>query len=41
MPLHPLNNFKIQKHYHDGVDSRNNSIKIKDMAHVVNLDEYE
>ena len=29
MPLHPLNNFKIQKHYHDGVDSRNNLIKNK------------
>ena len=46
MPLHPLNNFQIQKYYQNvpkfnGVFSRNNLPKIKDGAYVINLDEYK
>ena len=46
MPLHPLTNFEIQKHYKNapkfnGGFSRNNlPKKIKDGAYVINLDEY-
>ena len=46
MPPHPLKNFEIQKYYKieprfNGVFSRNNlPKKIKDGAHVINLDEY-
>ena len=46
MPHHPLTNFEIQKCYQNeprfnGVFSRNNlPLKIKDGAHVINLDEY-
>ena len=45
MPLHPLNNFKIQKCYQNepgfnGVYSRDNLPKIKGGAYVINLDEY-
>ena len=46
MLLHPLTNFEIQKNYQNkprfnGVFSRNNlPKKIKDGAHVINLDEY-
>ena len=45
MPSHPLTNFKIQKYYENkprfnGVYSRNNlTIKIKDEAYLINLDE--
>ena len=46
MPPHLLTNFAIQKYYQNepkfnGVYSRNNIPKIKDMAYVVTLDEYE
>ena len=46
MPLDPLANFEIQKYYQNkskfnGVYSRNNLLKIKDGAYVINLDEYE
>ena len=46
MPLHNLTNFEIQKYYQDepkfkGVYSKNNWPNIKDMAHVINLDEYK
>ena len=43
----PLTNFEIQKYYeneprYNGVFSRDNLVKkIKDEAHVINLDEYE
>ena len=42
---HPLTNFEIQKYYKieprfNGVFSRENLPKIKDRAHVINLDEY-
>ena len=42
---HPLTNFEIQKYYQNeprfnGVYSRDNSPKINDGAHVINLDEY-
>ena len=46
MPPHSLTNFKIQKYYKNetkfnGVYSRDNlNKKIKDGAHVINLDEY-
>ena len=46
MPPHPLTNFEIQKYCQNeprfnGVFSRNNlSLKIKDGAYVINLDEY-
>ena len=46
MPPHPLTNFEIQKYYQNeprfnGVYSRNNlPKKIKDVAYVINLDEY-
>ena len=46
MPPHPLTNFEIQKYYQNepifnGVFSRNNlPKKIKDVAYVINLDEY-
>ena len=46
MPSHPLTNSEIQKYYQNepkfnGVCSRSNLPKIKDEAHVINLDEYE
>ena len=46
MPSHPLTNFEIQKYYQNktkfsGVYSRNNLLKIKDGAYVINLEEYE
>ena len=46
MTPHPLTNFEIQKYYQNetkfnGVYSRNNLSKIKDGAHVINLDEYK
>ena len=46
MVPHSLTNFEIQKYYQNepkfnGVCSRNNLPKIKDWAHVTNLDEYE
>ena len=46
MPLHPLNNFEIQKYYQNGpkfngVYSTNNLPKIKDDTYVINLDLYE
>ena len=43
---HPLTNFEIQKYYQNeprfnGVYSRDNlSVKIKDGAYIINLDEY-
>ena len=46
MPPHPLTNFEIQKYYENesrfnGVYSRDNlPNKIKDGAHVINLDVY-
>ena len=46
MPPCSLTNFEIQKYYHkepkfDDVYSRNNLLKIKDEAHIINLDEYK
>ena len=46
MPPHPLTNFEIQKYYQNkpkfnGVYSRNNFLKIKDRAYVINLDGYK
>ena len=46
MPPHPLANFKIQKYYQNesklnGIYSKNNSLKRKDGAYVINLDEYK
>ena len=43
---HPLTNFEIQKYYRNepkfnGVYSRNNLLKIKNKAYVINLDEYK
>ena len=43
---HPLINFEIQRFYQnepifDDVYSRKKLIKIKDEAHVINLEEYE
>ena len=43
---HPLTNFEIEKYYEikikfNGVCSRNNLSKIKDVAFIINLDEYE
>ena len=45
MPPHPLTNFEIQKYYQNeprfnGVYSRDNLIKIKHGAYLINLDEY-
>ena len=45
MPPHPLTNIEIQKYYQNeprfnGVYSRDNLQKIKDMAYIINLDEY-
>ena len=45
MPSHPLNNFEIEKYYHNqprfnGVYSRDNLPKIKDGTYVINIDEY-
>ena len=45
MSPHPLTNFEIEKYYQNearfyGVYSRDNIPKIKDGAHVINLDEY-
>ena len=45
MPPHPLTNFEMQKYYQNdprfnGVDSRDNLLKINDGAYVINLDEY-
>ena len=46
MPPHPLTHFEIQKYYQNelkfnGVYSTNNLAKIKDGAHVINLDEHK
>ena len=46
MPTHPLTNFEIQKYYEkepkfNGVYSRNDLLKIKGEAYVINLDEYK
>ena len=46
MSPHPLTNFEIQIYYEEepqfnGVQSINNSSKIKDGEYVINLDEYE
>ena len=46
MPPPPLTNFKMQKCYENelkfnGVYSRNNLPKIKNVAYVINIDEYE
>ena len=43
---HPLINFEIQKYHQNepkfnGVYSRNDLPKMKDMAYVINLDEYK
>ena len=45
MPPHPLTNFDKQKYYQNepilnGVYSRDNLLKMKDGAYVINLDEY-
>ena len=45
MPPHPLTNFEIQKYYQNeprfnGSFSRDNLPRIKDGAHIINLDEY-
>ena len=45
MPPHPLTNFEIQKYYQNesrfnGVSSRDNLTKIKDVAYIITLDEY-
>ena len=45
MPPHPLTNFEMQNYYQNepkfnGVYSRDNLLKIKNGAHVINLDEY-
>ena len=46
MPPHLSTNFEIQKLYQNepkfnGVYSKNNSTKIKDEVHVMNIDEYK
>ena len=46
MLSHPLTNFEIQKYYQNksklnDVYSRNNLLRIKDGAYIINLDEYE
>ena len=46
MPPHPLTNFEIQKYYQNepkfnDVYSRNNLPKVKDVAYVINLDDYK
>ena len=45
MPPHRLTNSEIQKYQNkpkfNGVYSRNNLSKIKDVAYLINLDEYE
>ena len=46
MPPHPLWNFEIQMYFENepkfnGVYSRNNFPKIKDLAYVINLDEFK
>ena len=46
MPPHPLTNFEIQKFNHNkpkfnGVYSRNNFSKMKHVAYIINLDEFE
>ena len=42
---HPLTNFEIQKYHNgpkfNGVYSRNNLSKIKDVAYIITLGEYE
>ena len=45
MPPHPSTNIEIQKYYENeprfnGVYSRDNLQKIKDVAYIINLDEY-
>ena len=45
MLLYPLTNFEIQKYYQNeprfnGIHSRHNLPKTKDVAYVINLDEY-
>ena len=46
MPPQPLTSFEIQKYYQNepkfnGVYSRNNSPKVKDVAYLINLDEFK
>ena len=46
MTPHPITNFEIQNYYQNelkfnGVYSRNNLLRIKDGAHVINVDEYK
>ena len=46
MSPHPLTNFETQKYYQNepkfnGVYSRNNLPKIKDGAHIINLNRYK
>ena len=46
MPTHPLTNFEIQTYYQNepkfnGVYSRNNLPKIKDVVYVINLDDHK
>ena len=43
---HPLTNFEIQNYYQNetrfnGIYSRNNLLKVKDEAYVINFDEYK
>ena len=45
MPPHPLTNFEIEEYYQNqarfnGIYSRDNLLKIKDGAYVINLDEH-
>ena len=46
MPAYPLTNFEIQKYYQNepkfnGIYSKNNLPKIKDVTYVLNLDEFK
>ena len=46
MPPHALTNFEIQKYYQNepkfnGVYSRNDVLKKKDVTYVINLDEFK
>ena len=46
MPSHLLTNFELQKYYqnepkYNGVYARNNSVRTKDEAYVINLDEFK
>ena len=44
MPPHPLTDFEMQKYWNEsrfnGLYSRDNLSKIKDVAYVINLDKY-